>query len=99
VIAAASWIVSGPGPEWIITLLGSVAVIIVARGPLAIPLRIYFGLGTAAYFCMLLWFFDPMPAWYAYQSFRLLAFMAFALVISQRSREWAVSRQRYCRDC
>lgn len=76
-VASVSWVVSGPGPEWIITAAGSVAVLVLAHGRLAVPLVIYFGPGTLCYFWMTETLDHIMPAWYAYQACRLAAIAAF----------------------
>lgn len=83
VTAALSWDLSGPGPDFLITLVGSVSVLYLARGALALPIFLYFGLGTLAYFVMA---FTPGPdattAWYFYQGCRLVAFLAFIGIIA-----------------
>ncbi|MCK5316337.1 MAG: hypothetical protein KAJ55_00405 [Anaerolineales bacterium] len=90
---------SWPGPDFLLTLVGSVAILSVARGWLAIPLWVYFFFGTLAYFS-LAFGANPLPAWYAYQACRALAFIVFIGLIlpplSQnggRSQWWNPSRR------
>ena len=80
----ASMALSWPGPDYLITIMGSLAILSVARGRLAIPLHLYFGYGTVAY----VWLAsevaggtDILPAWYTYQACRALAFVLFVAVI------------------
>lgn len=78
-----SIISDAPGPEILITFIGSIAILWVARGPLAIPLYIYFGLGTIAYASMIIAFQgggDYLSPWRLYRDCRLLAFLTFIAI-------------------
>lgn len=71
-----------PGPDWLLTLAGSAAVLMLARGWLTIPLALYFGAGTFAYFWMIASIGgDILPAWYVYQGCRVAAYGAFVGLI------------------
>ena len=79
-----SMALDAPGPEILISFFGSIAILWVARGPLAIPLYIYFGLGTIAYVCMIIAFQeggDYLTPWRYYRGCRLLAFIVFIGII------------------
>ena len=91
-LAASSTLLSAPGPDVLLTVVGSAAVLLVARGPLRTPAVIYFGAGSVLYLLMIQRIGgDIMPAWYAYQGARALAFVAFAmvLILPQRRSAWA----------
>lgn len=83
----------GQGHDWPIILVGSALVLAFARGPLALPARIYFGVGTLAYLVMVA-NLDALRAgdvrlWYAYQSCRLATYLAFVgAVVYQRRHPW-----------
>jgi hypothetical protein len=83
---ALSWLLTGPSPEWLVSVLASVVVLVYAREQMAIPLWIYFGAGTAAYCWMIASIGDGdiMAQWYLYQSCRLLAFIAFGWIALSR---------------
>jgi hypothetical protein len=85
-LALTSWSISGAGPDVLLTLAGSVTVLVIAGGRMALPLRIYFGLGTLAYFVMATSSGNQfLAAWGTYQGCRLLAYTLF-LGILFRSR-------------
>jgi hypothetical protein len=78
-----SWGWSHPGPDQLVTVVGSVAVFFVARGSLYWPLSIYFGAGTVAYLFMTSQVGgDILPAWYVYQSCRALGILIFIGIIA-----------------
>ena len=83
-----SFSVSFPGPELVITLLGSAGVLYLVRGPLTLPGYLYFGGGTVMYLAMVgrIGSEHFMGAWYGYQAFRLSAFVAFAVVVLHSHR-------------
>lgn len=80
-----SWLLSAPGPDWLLTVFGSVVVCVLARGAIGAPVLAYFGAGTIAY-CWMLTTMDTdiMPAWLTYQACRLVAFGAFAAIVLYR---------------
>jgi hypothetical protein len=95
-VMSASLFMSAPDPDWFVTLAGSMAVLMLARGPLALPLAAYFGAGTLGYFWMLATLESGvMPAWYAYQACRLIACSVFiGVVIHQGGYTWAFWRPK-----
>jgi hypothetical protein len=76
-----SMTLSWPGPDYLLTLVGSAAILSVARGWLALPLWAYFFLGTLAYFGFA---FGPnfSAALNAYQACRLTAFVLYIGIIT-----------------
>lgn len=86
-LAMVSVQISAPGPEWALTLVGSITVMAVADGVLVWPAIIYFGVGSVAYLWMI-GYVDAdgfLVAWWTYQACRVLAFAAFlGLLIRQR---------------
>jgi hypothetical protein len=83
--AMASWLMSAPGPDWLLTLVGSLLVLFYARGRIAVPLWLYFGAGSIAYSGMLATMSDVLPAWYLYQGCRLTAFGAFVFMLHREA--------------
>jgi hypothetical protein len=92
--AMASWLVSAPGPDWLLTLVGSLLVLFHARGRIAVPLWIYFGAGSIAYSGMLATMSDVLPAWYLYQGCRLTAFGAFVFMLHREASDDGRVRDR-----
>lgn len=83
VLAVASWNMSYPGPDQLMTAIGSIAILMVVRGPLVWPLSIYFGAGTVAYLFMTSQVgADLLPAWYTYQICRTLGILFFIGIIA-----------------
>ena len=72
----------GAGPDLLLRFGGSIAILWFARGRLAPPLYIYFGLGTLAYLVMILHYDNIFPAWVVYQGCRLAAYVAFLWIIA-----------------
>jgi hypothetical protein len=85
--AMASWLMSAPGPDWLLTLVGSLLVLFHARGRIAVPLWLYFGAGSIAYSGMLATMSDVLPAWYLYQGCRLTAFGAFVFMLHREASD------------
>lgn len=78
-----SWVWHSPGPDQLVTVIGSVAILYVVRGPLLWPLSVYFGAGTVAYLVMTSQTgADILPAWYAYQACRALGIIFFIGIIA-----------------
>jgi hypothetical protein len=89
--AMASWLMSAPGPDWLLTLVGSLLVLFHARGRIAVPLWIYFGAGSLAYSGMLATMASNIdPAWYLYQGCRLAAFGAFVFMLYREASDGRV---------
>ena len=83
VLALISWNLSHPGPDQLMTAIGSVAILCVVRGPLVWPLSIYFGAGTVARFYMVSQVgADIFPAWCMYQICRALGILFFIGIIA-----------------
>lgn len=82
VVAFGSAALSWPGPDVLVTLGGSVAVLALASGPAVVPLYLYFGAGSVSYLWMIGHLDDVLPGWYAYQASRLSAYLAFAVLVS-----------------
>lgn len=83
ILAVVSWNLTYPAPEQLVSIVGSVAILSVIRGPLAWPLGIYFLAGTAARLVMVSQFeADIFPAWCAYQACRALAIVFFIGIIA-----------------
>jgi hypothetical protein len=77
-LAFASASISWPGPDIFLTLLGSIGLLWIARGKLALPVYIYFGAGSLAYLMMVNNIgADFLRFWYLYQGCRLVAFAVF----------------------
>jgi hypothetical protein len=85
--AMASWLMSAPGPDWLLTLVGSLLVLLYAQGRIAVPLWIYFGAGSIAYSGMLATMSNVLPAWYLYQGCRLTAFGAFVFMLHREASD------------
>lgn len=86
--AVASWLMSAPGPDWLLTLVGSSLVLIYARGRIAVPLWLYFGAGSVAYSWMLATMESGiLPAWYTYQACRIAAFGAFVFMLHREASD------------
>lgn len=82
-LTVASWNLNHPGPDQLVTTVGSIAIFFVARGPLYWSLSIYFGAGTVAYLFMTSQVgSDILPAWYAYQICRALGILVFIGIIA-----------------
>lgn len=71
---------TSPQPDVAVTLVGSVAILHLADGRLALPLYIYFGAGTVFYFLMAAraGTVDILPAWIGYQACRVACYSTFA---------------------
>lgn len=83
VLAVTSWGLTHPGPEQLVTIVGSIAILVVVRGPLLWPLGVYFGAGTVARFFMVSQAGgDILPGWYAYQICRTLGIILFIGIIA-----------------
>lgn len=84
-LAGVSWLISAPGPDVLVTVVGSTVILRYAQGRLARPLQVYFGAGTVAYLIMATLIASPhfMLAWYVYQTCRLTAFVLFTLAVVQ----------------
>lgn len=76
-----------PGPEVLIMVVGSTAVVLLAKGDMRWPVYLYFGFGTLIYFPMVTGS-HFMDWWYGYQASRLGAFIVFVslLIRNQRGR-------------
>lgn len=82
-LTVASWNLSHPGPEQLVTIVGSIAILYVVRGPLVWPLSIYFGAGTVARLFMVSQVGgDILPGWYAYQTCRAVGIIFFIGIIA-----------------
>ncbi len=82
-LGVVSWGLTAPGLEQVVTIVGSVLVLIMAResGRILWPLFIYFGAGTIAYVFMANSAPHEMLApMYLYQSSRLCAYIAFIAI-------------------
>jgi len=73
-----------PGPEWITTLAGSLAILAVVDGVLSWPVIIYFGLGSLAY---LLWLTGADEMFYVYQVCRVVAYALYVGILLHKRRE------------
>lgn len=90
VLAVASASLTAPGPDRLVTIAGSVAILAVARDELRLPLYLYFGFGTVCYLLMVERIRgDVIPAWSLYQTARVLAFVAFIWLVWSRRGRWA----------
>lgn len=82
VVAMLSAHVSAPGPDVLLTVSGSILVLVLARGWVRVPLLLYFGLGTVCYLLMAQRIGESiMPSWAAYQVARASAYVAFVLLL------------------
>ena len=90
-LLAAYDIGTASGPDVVITAVGSAAIVTIAirtAHPLAVPLVLYFGLGSALYLVMV----SQAPGgtflawWWAYQSARVLAWAAFLGILWRNGR-------------
>lgn len=92
-LGALSALVSAPGPDVFMSVTCSallVAMLLMERGPYVLPAALYFGLGTVCYVLMVERTGESiMPAWYAYQGSRALAYLAFLAVVIRRRKSWA----------
>ena len=83
VLTMISWNLTHPGPEQLVTIVGSIAILCVVRGPLVWPLGLYFGAGTVARLFMVSQVgSDIFPAWCAYQGSRALGVILFIGIIA-----------------
>lgn len=90
VLALASARLTAPGPDLLVTIGGSLAILVLAKGGLRVPLYLYFGLGTVCYVLMVERVRgDAIPAWALYQVARVLAFVAFLWLVVRRRGRWA----------
>lgn len=81
--------ISLPGPDWLLTLVGSIVVLAVAEKVLAWPLMVYFGIGSIAYLVMIARISTEgfATAWWWYQGSREMAIALFvALLFYERRR-------------
>ena len=82
VLAALSVALTFPGPEVLVTAMGSAAAVLLVRGALRWPIYLYFGFGTLFF---LLGARDSFAQWFeyegAYQTARLGAFAVFAALV------------------
>lgn len=78
-----SYLLSAPGPDWLLTVIGSALVLWHACGAIAIPLAVYFGAGSLAYIAMIVTMGGEhfMAAWYGYQTCRALALGLFVVIV------------------
>lgn len=82
--------ISAPGPEWVLTLGASAALMAVAQGPLTWPVMVYFGFGSLAYLVMVSEIGGAfLPAWYAYQGCRMVAYALFLGLLVRERRSLA----------
>lgn len=89
VLTAMAVALTYPGPDFLLSAFGSIAILEVARGPLAVPVYVYFGLGTLAY---LVWagglFGGVIDGWNLYQNCRLVTYALFVpIVLYPRTRK------------
>lgn len=91
VLSGASYWMSAPGPDLLVSVVGSLTILAVATGDLRLPPYLYFGVGTTCYVLMVQRVADGwLPAWWLYQGARVLAYTAFLAVILRRRGElWA----------
>lgn len=90
-LAAASWRLTAPGPDVLVSLAGSVAIVAAVRGPLRLSAYLYFGVVTVCYLLFVQRIGDGWErAWALYQAARVGAFLAFvgALPAVNRERQW-----------
>lgn len=82
-LAVSSAQISAPGPEWLMTLVGSIAVMAVAKGVLAWPMMVYFGIGSIAYLVMIARIGTEgfHASWLWYQGSREMAFALFIVLM------------------
>ncbi len=78
VLAVASML-TFPGPEILVTVVGSTALLVLVRGEMFWPVYLYFGLGTILYMMMVTGEFTQY--WYGYQASRLGAFAVFVALV------------------
>lgn len=86
VLAVLSVAWSYPGPEVLSVTVGSAALLLLARGPVRGPVRVYFGVGTV---CYLAWVLDgwALGWWWAYQGCRLAACAWLAAIVLRRTHD------------
>lgn len=78
-LAFVASVIFNPGPEYVVSVLGSMLVLWTVRGWLAVPIYVYFGFGTLAYLWMVLRLTqggDYMTAWWTYQTCRMVGLAA-----------------------
>jgi hypothetical protein len=88
-LAVTSAQATAPGPDWMLTLGASVAILAAVKGPLSAPVVLYFGFGSLAYLWMVALIGSDrlVGAWWAYQGCRVAAYVTFVgLLIQQRRR-------------
>jgi hypothetical protein len=90
-LAVLSYGLSSPRPDVALTLIGSLAVLYLADGRAALPLYLYFGLGTVLYFLMASRAGTPeiLGPWAAYHTCRVIAYAAFAHATYRAARSVA----------
>lgn len=83
-LALWSFVLTFPGPEILTMGIGSLAIVLLAKGPLRLPAYLYFGIGTGLYLVMVLGS-NFMDFWYGYQASRVGAIAVFVmLAVKQR---------------
>ncbi len=83
ILTVVSWNLTHPGPEQLVTILGSIAILSVVRAPFIWPLGVYFGAGTVARLFMVSQVgADIFPAWCVYQACRALGIILFIWIIA-----------------
>lgn len=81
-VTAVSASLSAPGPDVLLTVLGSLCILVVARSTYRLPAAIYFGVGTVMYLAMIARRpEDMLPAWQAYQGTRAAAYIMFVALL------------------
>jgi hypothetical protein len=91
-LAVVSALLTAPGPDVLLTLVGSVGVLVLARGRYVLPVFLYFGVGSVFYLLMIQRVGDGFtPMWLAYQGSRAAAYVAFLafLLLRPRRASWA----------
>ena len=79
-----SIVLTYPGPEILIMVLGSGCLMLVTKGRFRWPIFLYFGIGTVMYIVMVMGS-EFITFWYGYQAARVAGIMAFvALVFTHR---------------
>ena len=89
-LTALSFSVSFPSPDWVLTLGGSIGLLLAAnhRGKIALPVFIYFGLGSCFYLMLVMRIgvIGMALPWYAYQGCRLAAIVTLIVLMAQTSK-------------
>ena len=95
ILSAASWTASYGKPDLIVTMVGSLAIVLVARGPTRAAAWAYFGFGSLFYVLMVAKIGHELPdymrPWKLYQTCRIVAYAAFIIGIAMERRRLAWS--------